>query len=280
MKILKTIGNMAAAIMILVVAQIISGIIGGMAPISWIGDVIGAVLYIAAALGFGILYGKYVLHFTPSQLGVKRKAPERKWIVIGILLPVLVSAFYLIFMDGELIRNEKAAQVYPTVIYAVFTTGLGGGIVEELVFRGVIMRTMEKYWGKAAAILVPSFLFGAVHLTNMDSWDFLDALLLLIAGTMVGVMFSLIAYQSGTIWSSAAVHGIWNTVIIGGILEIGSVNYGMSTDSIWQYKIAGSNLLLTGGAFGIEAALPAVVGYAAVSAAAIMFEKKKGKISD
>ena len=272
-KILKTIGNVAAAILILILAQLVSGIIGGMLPDPCIGDIISAVLYIAAALGLGILYAKYVLHLTPAQLGVKRKAPELKWVLTGILLPVLVSVFYLVFMDGELIKNDRLTRVYPTVIFAVFTTGRGGGIVEELVFRGLIMRTMEKYWGKTIAILVPSFLFGAVHLANMSSWHLLDAVLLLLAGTMVGVMFSLIAYQSGTVWSSAVVHGIWNVVIIGGILEIGAANYDMRIDSIWQYKLASSNFLITGGAFGIEAALPALIGYALVSIVAIGGER-------
>ena len=32
---------------------------------------------------------------------------------------------------------------------------------------------------------------------------------------MVGVMFSMIAIESGSVWNSGIVHAIWNVVIIG-----------------------------------------------------------------
>lgn len=37
----------------------------------------------------------------------------------------------------------------------------------------------------------------------------------------LGVLFSLVAYESGTVWCSAAMHAVWNMVMIGGVLHIG-----------------------------------------------------------
>ena len=48
-----------------------------------------------------------------------------------------------------------------------------------------------------------------------------SCLLVIIAGTMVGVMFSMIVIESGSVWNSGIVHAIWNVVIIGGGLAIG-----------------------------------------------------------
>ena len=48
-----------------------------------------------------------------------------------------------------------------------------------------------------------------------------SCLLVILAGTMVGVMFSLIAIESGSVWNSGVVHAAWNIVIIGGGLAIG-----------------------------------------------------------
>lgn len=50
--------------------------------------------------------------------------------------------------------------------------------------------------------------------------NIISILLLLVAGTSVGIMFSLIVYESGSIWCSALVHGTWNIIMIGGILTI------------------------------------------------------------
>lgn len=274
MKILKTVGSVIAAMIVLIVAQLVSGIVGGFLPNPSLGYIVSAIIYVMLSLAIGLIYAKHVLHFTPAELGIRKKLPEFKWIVIGIMLPVLISAFYLFCTEGQLIRNDRMTAAFSTIVYAIFTVGIGGGIVEEFIFRGIIMKMMEKYWGKAAAICIPSFLFGISHLANLTSWHLRDAILLAVAGTMVGIMFSMIAYQSKTIWASAVVHGFWNMVIIGGILEIGAVDYGMSIDSIWQYKISGSNMLLTGGQFGIEAAVPAVIGYIVVSFCAFMFGRK------
>lgn len=53
------------------------------------------------------------------------------------------------------------------------------------------------------------------------SFDVMSMLQLLVSGSLVGILFSLIAIESGSIWNSALVHGIWNMVMAGGILHIG-----------------------------------------------------------
>jgi hypothetical protein len=105
----------------------------------------------------------------------------------------------------------------------------------------------------------------------MDNPNTVDVIMLLIAGTCVGVMFSLIAYQSGSIWPSAIVHGIWNLIIIGGIFEISNE----PARSLFNYTIHSNSTLITGGAFGIEASVPAVVGYGIVIILAIVLQRKK-----
>ena len=45
----------------------------------------------------------------------------------------------------------------------VFYYGLAAGIVEEVIFRGVILGCLERRWNREIAVLVPSVLFGLVH---------------------------------------------------------------------------------------------------------------------
>ncbi len=275
----KVIGNIIIAVAIMLLAQFISGLI--ILPSVWLTDMISAIFYIIIALGIGLPYAKYVLHFKPEDLGVRRKLPELRWIIIGLILPISISAIYLFLIKGQLVRNDRLSAVSSTIIYAIFVPGIGAGIVEEFIFRGVIMRVTERCFGKINSVVLPSLLFGVAHLMFVDlrEWNAMDILLVSVGGTLVGLMFSLIAYQSETIWSSAVVHGIWNSIIVGGILEIGSVSYGMGVNSIWYYKIASHNIFLTGGRFGIEVAIPAVIGYTIICISTIIFLKKELSIS-
>ncbi len=52
----------------------------------------------------------------------------------------------------------------------------------------------------------------------------------------VGIIFSLIVYESGSIWSSAIVHGIWNVIIIGEILNINIYIISMPFSHISYYQ--------------------------------------------
>lgn len=274
----------AIAILLLAVAsaQIVSNLINEVfATNPALDDVIYSIIYIFMALLLGSIYAKYMLHLSPQDIGVTRCFPGVKWVIIGVLLPVIILTFYLVFIDGKLIRNDMLnfEGVKSTVITAIFVKGISAGIVEEFIFRGLIMHIVEKAWGRKVAIIVPAFLFGALHLTNMSEWAVGDAILLIIAGTAVGVMFSLIAYQSNNIWASAIVHAIWNIIIIGNILEICSSNSGMGINSIYYYKLNGSNLLLTGGRYGIEIAFPAILGYLLVSIIAVLGKKRNNRKS-
>jgi len=147
--------------------------------------------------------------------------------------------------------------------------GLTAGINEEFLFRGYIMKLLENRWNKPIAIVIPSVLFASLHFLNgMNS---IDVLLLFVAGTTVGIMFSLVTYHKDTVWNSVIIHTIWNMFILG-IFEIYTEN---TSNSIISYVINSNNVLITGGKFGIEAALPAIIGYSIVIVMTFVFKKKK-----
>lgn len=239
-------------------------------------DVIFTVVYIGITLLAGLLYAKYILHFSFEEIGVCLKSPQLKWIVTGICLPLAVTAFYLIFVNGQIVKNEYAGGIRFYLIDAIFPTGIAAGVCEEFIFRGLIMRILERKWNRVVAVLVPSVLFAFIHIFNLH-WEVIDMLLLLVAGTAVGVMFSLIALQSKTIWSSAIVHALWNIIILGGIFIIESPDSGLKANFIYRYELLSTNVLLTGGSFGIESALPAIIGYCFVSVIAFILLKRNHK---
>ena len=276
-KIIFIILHSIAAIAIMTIALFGGDIISNIVPDDnlSIKSIVSTIGYIGITLSAGLIYAKYVLHFSFEEIGVCFKAPQLKWIAAGFILPSAITAFYLIFTDGQLIKNNNAASIMPCLINAIFPIGLASGICEEFIFRGLIMRTLERRWNSVVAVLVPSVLFALLHTFHMHL-GVVDLLLLVVAGTSVGVMFSFIALQSGTIWSSAVVHALWNAITLGGIIIEPSAN-GTATDFIYKYELLDTNILLTGGKFGIESALPAIIGYLLVSAIAFMLIRKKSK---
>ena len=271
--------HIAIAIAIMLVALFISDAISNIFPTNNVSlkELLSTILYIGVTLWVGLLYAKHILHFSSDEIGVCPKMPEVKWTIIGICLPLSVIVFYLHFTDGRLVKSDNTADILSYLINAIFPVGIASGVCEEFIFRGLIMRTLERKWNRTVAVLVPSVLFATIHTLNMNL-EFIDIMLLIVAGTSVGVMFSLIALQSGTIWSSAIVHALWNTCILGGILTIEAPGSGPTISCFYRYELFSANALLTGGRYGIESALPAIIGYWLVSAVAvILLSKSKEK---
>ncbi|MDR0540654.1 MAG: CPBP family intramembrane metalloprotease [Dysgonamonadaceae bacterium] len=48
-------------------------------------------------------------------------------------------------------------------------TGIGACIVKELIFRGLIMRSMEWTFGKKTAVLISSVLFTLLHIVSFGT---------------------------------------------------------------------------------------------------------------
>ena len=110
------------------------------------------------------------------------------------------------------------------------------------------------------AVIVPSVLFGMVHILGMD-FSIGSCLQVLVAGTMAGIMFSMIAIESGSVWNSGIVHAIWN---------IGGLAIGQKADqfSVMTYVLDAKSFVVTGGEFGIEASVISLMGYIIVTGVA------------
>lgn len=203
------------------------------------------------------LYTTRVLHRSMEDFGICLRLP--KWsILLAIALPGFVLAVHSFFGQwsvGRFTVGEGVCLALASVLIA-----LKSGLTEEMLFRGYILRLLEGRWGRKLAILLPSVLFGLVHLTSLTEFSLSSVLLLLLSGTLVGILFSLAACRADSIAASALIHGVWNLVMITGIVNIragepaGGAFFGLSIPS--------TSLWLTGGEFGPEASLIAITAYA------------------
>lgn len=274
----KTIGGAFGAILVLIVAQILAQLVASVFVLvnvpEGICNMIAGILYLGLAFVLLRAFSQKLLKIEMAHLGMPRFAIKAKWILAGILLPVTVKAVYLLFFSGKYVSSGmNDNQIFSTLSAGIVFTGLAAGYVEEMVFRGVILNLLKEKWNRKAAVFIPSVLFGLVHIIGMD-FSLISCLLVLIAGTMVGVMFSMIAIESGSVWNSGIVHALWNIVIIGGGL---SINEKADEYSVMTYVLESKVFAFTGGEFGIESSVIALLGYVIVTFAAIYMIKKKNK---
>lgn len=276
MKTGKMILSIILSFLVMVVAQGFSGLFGSMLVLLqmpvFIGNIVAGILYIIFAYILLKLLCEKFLKGDMSDYNISSFKIGLKWGIVALLLPLLVTAFYIVFVPGSFQQNDLDLNQKLEILSAgIFFTGLGAGIVEEMVFRGVMMSAIEKRFNKKIAIFVPSLLFGFIHIIGMG-FDLLSCILVVVAGTMVGVMFSLIASETKSIWNSAVVHAFWNIIIIGGILWTG---IEMDEYSLYSYVLDTKSFLLTGGEFGIESSLIAVMGYSLVCLFVVLWGRKK-----
>jgi membrane protease YdiL (CAAX protease family) len=128
------------------------------------------------------------------------------------------------------------------------------GVVEELILRLVIFRLLWRAFGIWPALIAASLIFGALHLGNPDSSLF--AALCLIAGEGIGIGLYLL---TGRIWASIGMHAAWNFTqgwIFGAVV---SGTAGIAGGPLALRPAARVPELLSGGGFGPEASLAALI---------------------
>lgn len=129
-------------------------------------------------------------------------------------------------------------------------------VLEELLFRAVLLRMVEQSLGTGWALLVTSVLFSAVHGLNPHA-DWLSTVQLLV----LGLLFMAAYLATRRLWLCIGLHWGWNFAQ-GGLFS--SPVSGMKADGIVQSSVTGP-AWLTGGDFGIEASVLASIGALAVT---------------
>jgi membrane protease YdiL (CAAX protease family) len=148
---------------------------------------------------------------------------------------------------------------------------LSSGIFEELLFRGVLFRSVEDMFGSWISLAVSSLVFGFVHLLNP-------------AGTITGAIF--ISIEAGLLlaaaymltrrlWLSIGFHMAWNytqSAIFSGIVSGGVTDPGLIRSNIKGPAV------LTGGSFGLESSVIAFLLCTTTGVVLLVMAVRRGKI--
>lgn len=232
-------------------------------------NIIAGILYVVFVLTGASVLCRRLFRLSMEKMRIPAFGVKALWLASAVLMPVLVLLFSIIAGGHWEVHTFDKDTTMSILTGAVIFYGLAAGIAEEVIFRGLIMGCLEKRFGLKIAVIIPSVIFGALHIIGA-SLDFASTLQLLTAGSIVGILFSLITYTTNSVWNSALVHGIWNMAIVGGILHIGTVP---DNSVIFNFVLKNKDFFISGGDFGIEASVISVFAYLLFSILAVLSVK-------
>lgn len=207
------------------------------------------------AFGMGLVvmaiylaWGKFIERRDVTELSLPGSA--REWMIGALIGAGLYTGCVLILMVLGIYRIEGLAplvHMLPAIALA-----LKSGIFEELVFRGVLFRSVEEMAGSWIAIAVSSLVFGFIHLLNPDATITGAAYISIEAGLLLAAAYLV----TRRLWIAIGFHMMWNYVQSG--VYSGIVSGAVTEPGLIRPKIEGP-AFLTGGTFGMEQSVFALI---------------------
>lgn len=210
------------------------------------------------AVGLAVIAGLVVLVYLASTRWIERRTPDE--FKVGRALPEGVAGLLLGFVLFSVVMGILwALGVYhpggrgtTQGLAAGLVLALSSGIMEEILFRGLLFRVSAKILGTWGALLLTAAFFGAAHAFNPGATVSSSLAIALEAGILLGA-----AYAATTrLWLPIGLHIAWN--FSEGPVYGMAVSGGNMGGDLLRGSLSGPRLL-TGGQFGPEASIVAVL---------------------
>ena len=188
------------------------------------------------------------------------------WLFGGAaLMAVVVGTLWL--CGAYVVIGPDTAADWPKIVLGA---GIGAAIGEELVSRGVLFRACEEALGTGWALLISSLFFGFAHAFNPHATVGTSLAIALEAGVMLGLLY--VATRS--LLACMGLHAGWNITQ--------SLVFGVPTSGTQMHGLVASRLAgpdwLSGGEFGAEASIVALVACSLVSLGLFLLARKRGRL--
>ncbi len=169
----------------------------------------------------------------------------------GLLIGALLFSITIAILFALGVYRVEGSNSW-TVLLAPLVMALSSGVVEEIIFRGILFRIIEESLGSWIALFISACIFGLIHLVNPQATLIGAVSIIIEAGIMLGAAYML----TRRLWLCIGIHIAWNFTQAGIFSSIVSGNINLP--GVIKAKIVGPELL-TGGQFGVEASMVAVV---------------------
>lgn len=209
-----------------------------------------AILASGAMLALYALFVKWFEKHPARDIPFGRLVPDTlKGLGIGFGFFVLVVLVMFVF---GLYKFDSFGTDRPAAIIASFFMFLMVAVAEEIIFRGILFRWIDEKWGFVATLIISSLLFGLLHIFQPGATLWSSFAIAVEAGPLLGASYK----YSGALWLPIGIHWAWNFTQ-GNIFGF-AVSGGDAGDSLIRSSVSGPEIL-TGGAFGAEASVIALV---------------------
>ena len=157
-----------------------------------------------------------------------------------------------------------------SLLQILFFGGLQAGFLEELILRGIVFRYLEETVGSWLALLLSALLFGFLHAGNDNATLLSSVAISMEAGVLLGGAYML----TRNLWFAIGIHAGWN-VVQGYIWDV-AVS-GEAVDGMLDSRATGDPLI-SGGAFGLEASVVAMVVATGAGLAIVWLAARRGNV--
>ena len=161
--------------------------------------------------------------------------------------------------------NPDAQLLAPLLVL-----GIGAGVGEEIVARGILFRVVEECFGTWTALVFSAALFGLGHISNPNATWWSSLAIAVEAGFLLGMAYA----WTRSLWFVMALHAAWN--FTQGPL-LGIAVSGIAVDGLLKSTLTGPPML-SGGEFGAEASILTLVICSSLAVFFTMRAAKAGRI--
>ncbi|MFG1920659.1 type II CAAX prenyl endopeptidase Rce1 family protein [Cryptosporangium sp. NPDC048952] len=253
------------------VAVVAVAAIGGQAATAaqgnpWLSLIVGLVVAVAAAFVYGWVVRRTEKRKVTELDRSKAGTQLVRGTAIGLAMcaAVIVNIWFLgdFHVDG-----------YGSVSGALGLLGFmaAAATTEELMFRGILFRWVEKLTGTWLALILTGVLFGASHLFNTDATLWGATAIAIEAGFMLAACYA----ATRSLWVTIGLHFGWNFAL-GGIVSA-SVSGNGDSKGLLETTLSGSDIV-TGGTFGPEGSLYTVTAGVILTIVFLWLAARRGNV--
>ena len=202
----------------------------------------------------------------PSELALR---PALKGLAVGVALGLLLMVILMAVMAVSGLYTITWVGLVP--VWGGLSLAVQAAVTEELWMRALLFRLLWRAFGPLPAFALSAVVFGALHLANPGATIVAGATV-----TVAGLMFCALYTLTGRLWVPIGLHLAWN--FAQGSLFGASVSGGDLGSSVAHSTARdATGAWLTGGTFGPEASVVALLLISLVTVGALVLAHLTGR---
>jgi uncharacterized protein len=229
----------------------------------------GAIAQLVAGAGVAAVYVGHVRWIEQRRVdeldGAGAAAELARGLVLGALLFAATVAVLCVIGVCTIGPGAGALGALRMLAFAA-----GAAVTEEIMFRAVLFRLVERGLGTWIALALSASLFVLLHAFNAGATVISTLAIALEAGVLLAAAFVL----TRRLWMAFGLHAAWNFTE-GGVF--GAAVSGGNAHGLFTTRFHGGTLV-TGGAFGPEASIVAIAICLAAGIAVLVAAHRRGHV--